>query len=410
MARLGFDGHQPRVQQALVVQDGIHGAHHRVARTLVREHPHGNGFFEVGVDLLVRRAVPRVAAPAFFFVAMPQRLAFSTFLLFDVESRAFAFGAEFSGEDAVPLALFLRLVDDHVAVAPLNAFVEGPFRFASAAQIPVEGGLKFLAQVPLHRCFCSRLEAAINGGMDLDAIPVKVVLGSVCLGQHPFTLSVLRSKKFLQLRPQGLSEIRRQPFVVADFLVIQSERECLQRIHFLLRQSAVTGHLSEDHIAAVQNQFRTTQGVEKRAVLQHAHQHGRLVNLQLVDVFVEINVGRGFDAHRLVQEIVSVQVECDDFVFGVKPFEACSNDPLFRFLQEGPLQSAGAVVLLREKLFGQLLSQCRPAPALTHEGNRPGQSDEIDAAVSFKTRIFGADKGLDQVVRQLPKPSIRTVL
>ena len=121
------------------------------------------------------------------------------------------------------------------------------------------------------------------------------------------------------------------------------------------------------------------------------------MQLQFAHVLVEVDVGGGLHPDRLVQEIVAVEVEGDDFVFGVEPFEARRDDPLFRFLEERPLQPARPVVLLGEELFGQLLGEGRPAAALAHVCDGPCQTDEVDAAVAGESGVLGADEGVDEV-------------
>ena len=165
--------------------------------------------------------MPCVAAAAFLLVAVPNGIAFGVVLLFDVEARTFTFGAELSGVDAVPLTLLFRLVDDQVAVAPFNAFVKRPFRLAPRPEIAVEGGLQLFAEVALYRRFGRGLQPTVEGRVHLDAVAVQVVRGAVCFGEYPVTLGVFRAEQFLQFCPQGFAEIRRQAFVVADFLVIQ---------------------------------------------------------------------------------------------------------------------------------------------------------------------------------------------
>ena len=397
MTGLRFNGHQPRMQQALVVEDGVERAQYGVARSLVGEDPHRDRLLELGVNFFGRWPVPRVAAPAFLLIAVPDGIAFGVVLLFDVEARTFTFGAELSGVDAVALALLLRLVDDQVAVAPFNAFVKRPFRLAPRPEIAVEGGLQLFAEVALYRRFGRSLQPAVEGRVHLNAVAVQVVRGAVCFGKHPITLGVFRAEQFLQFRPEGLAEIRCQAFVVADFLVIQPQGEGPQRIGFGIGDAAVALHLPKHHIPPVEHELGTPQRIEQRAVFEHAHQHGRFMQLQFAHVLVEVDVGGGLHPDRLVQEIVAVEVEGDDFVFGVEPFEARRDDPLFRFLEERPLQPARPVVLLGEELFGQLLGEGRPAAALAHVCDGPCQTDEVDAAVAGESGVLGADEGVDEV-------------
>ena len=127
MAGLRLNGHQSRMQQALVVQNGIKRAQYGVARSLVREDPHRHRLLELRVNFFGRWPVPRVAASAFLLIAMPGGIAFGVFVLFDVEAGAFTFRAKLAGVDAVTLALLFGLVDDQVAVAAFDAFIKRPF-------------------------------------------------------------------------------------------------------------------------------------------------------------------------------------------------------------------------------------------------------------------------------------------
>jgi len=112
MTGLRFNGHQSRMQQALVVQDGIERAQYGIAWPFVCENPHLHRLLELRVNFFGRWPVPCVAAAAFLLVAVPDGIAFGIVVLFDVEARAFTFGAELAGVDAVPLALLFGLVDD----------------------------------------------------------------------------------------------------------------------------------------------------------------------------------------------------------------------------------------------------------------------------------------------------------
>ena len=134
------------------------------------------------------------------------------------------------------------------------------------------------------------------------------------------------------------------------------------------------------------------------------------MQLQFAHVLIEVDVGSGLHSDSLVQEVVAVEVEGDDFVFGVESFQPRGDDPLFWFLEERPLQRTSAVVLLRKELFGQLLGEGRPTAALAHVRNGPCQTDEVDAAMSREACVLGADERVDEVGRQFAVPGVGTVL
>ena len=92
------------------------------------------------------------------------------------------------------------------------------------------------------------------------------------------------------------------------------------------------------------------------------------------------------------------------------PLQTGGDDPLLGLLEHGPLEEAGGLVLVGEQELGQLLGDGGPAAALAHEGDRPGQTDEVDAGVLVKTRVLGADQGVHEVGRQGFEAGVRPVL
>ena len=114
----------------------------------------------------------------------------------------------------------------------------------------------------LYRRFGRGLQPAVEGRVHLDAVAVQVVRCAVCFGEHPVALGVFCAEQFLQLCPQGFAEIRRQAFVVADLLVIQSQGKGAQRVRLGLVDAAVALHLTEHHVTPVEHELRTPQRVE----------------------------------------------------------------------------------------------------------------------------------------------------
>ena len=254
------------------------------------------------------------------------------------------------------------------------------------------------------------LHAAVDRGDDPEAVAVDVVGRAVGFGQHVIAVLVFLREHLLEFCAKRLPEVRGGTLVVAHTLKLQTQRLRLQRIGQSSVEVPVFGHLGQHHIPAVLHQFGAAERVVEGTVFEHAHQHGRLLHVQLGGGLVEVHIRRAFDAHRLVDEVVTVEVQRDDFLLGVVALEAGGDDPLLGLLEHRTLKEAGRLVLVGEQKLGELLGDRRPPASLAHEGNGAGQSDEVDAGVVVKTRVLGADERVDQMGRQVFESGVRTVL
>ena len=91
-------------------------------------------------------------------------------------------------------------------------------------------------------------------------------------------------------------------------------------------------HLIEHDCTAVLGLLWTTDGVVERRVLQHPHEHSRLLDIKLGRELVEIDAGRRTDADGIVAEVEMVEIHIDDLLLGVKLLELHGNDPFDGFL------------------------------------------------------------------------------
>ena len=128
---------------------------------------------------------------------------------------------------------------------------------------------------------------------------------------------------------------------MADALELQPERLKLQRVGRGGSEVAVFGHLRKHHISAFLHKLRTAKRVVKRAVFEHAHQHRRLLHIELRRRLVEVHIGRAFNPDRLVDKVVAVEVKGDDFLLGVVAFQAGGDDPLLGLLEYCAFKKAG---------------------------------------------------------------------
>ena len=104
------------------------------------------------------------------------------------------------------------------------------------------------------------------------------------------------------------------------------------------------------------------------------------------------------DAHGLVQKVELIEIQGNDFVFGVARLQLQGNDPLFEFLQHPPHFGGGRFV---EHLLGQLLRQGGSSALGAQAGQGAAQGPEVYAGMLVKALVFGGDQGLHQMRRQL---------
>ena len=197
---------------------------------------------------------------------------------------------------------------------------------------------------------------------------------------------------------------------MADTLELKAQWQGLQRVGFGGFEVAVFGHLRKHDVAPVQHHLGAPQGVVQGTVFQHAHEHRRLLDVQIGSALVEVDVGRAFDAHGLVDEVVAVEVQRHDFFLRVVAFQPRSDDPLLGFLQHGTLKKAGGLVLVGEQQFGQLLGDRGPSPSFAHVSDGARQPDEIHARVAVVAGVFGGQKGIHQMRRQGLEAGVGSVL
>ena len=402
-------GDQTRVQNRLPVQDAVHRRQDGVHGPTVREDLHGHRLLEKRAHLLVGPRRPCVAAPALFPVAEMPVLSIRQLGRGDVESRAVAGRTKLANALLVAVRVAHGDVEDGLSGFRFDVLEKRCHVFGSVAQVTLEACLQFAREVAVHGVFGVGLHPAVDRGDDAKAVPVDVVGRAVRLRQHVLAVPILLREHLLQFGTKRLTEIGRGAFVVAHALELQPEGQGLQGICDGLFEVAVFGHLTEHDVATVLHQFRAAKRIEQGAVFEHAHQHRRLLDVELRSRFVEVDVRRALNADSLVDEVVAVEVERDDLLLGVVPFEARGDDPLLGFLQHRPLEETGRLVLVGEEEFGELLRHRRPAAALAHEGDGTRQANEVNARVVVKARVLRADQGVHEVGRKGLVPGVGTV-
>ena len=147
-------------------------------------------------------------------------------------------------------------------------------------QLTLEGGLNFLAEVFSHGLLGVTLHAAVDGGVNLQAILVHIVMLAVGLA--------VAAAPVLHVAAQVFAQVGSQTVVVAlRRVVAHVERLGLIGFIVLVAQVVVAVHLVEHRIATCQRVVGVQYGTVGRGGLEQTHQHGSLVHVELRRCLVE---------------------------------------------------------------------------------------------------------------------------
>ena len=186
--------------------------------------------------------------------------------------------------------------------------------------------------------------------------------------------------------------------------VVQHDGQRRDRVALPARQRPGLLHARKHEVAAREGVVRIAhRGVARRGV-HHAHQHGRLLHVQLVGLLVEERVGRRLDAVGVRAELHRIEVHRGDLLLGIVVFEFEGRDPLFQLRRhELGLADDGAAVagrVAREEVLGQLLGDGRAAAlrGVLHQQRLHGharQRGDVDARMAAEADVLGRDKRRD---------------
>ena len=316
-AGLGLYAQQADLVNGLHVLDGVPGAHDRVA----------------------------VAAPG-------------KYLHFDRLLKGLHGGlfAEARIQQVLPAPRLLhRLGNDLVGPGHRIPVVKIKRTRGAAFDLP-EKRLLELGHVLFHGLFGGALHAAVDRGVNFQAVGVEVVLASVGLavGFDPF----------LHKLADVLAQVGRQALVVPARGEVDLHRNRLQGVRLFFGQVVAPLHLVNHRVAAVERGLLAAFAgrIIKPGVFAHAHQRGGLFDGQFVGLLAEVHVGRIVHAHTLIQKVELVEVHRNQLLFGVARLELHGNDPFLGLLEQA-LKSARRLV---EHLLGKLLRD-RGTPAVAAE-------------------------------------------
>ena len=139
----------------------------------------------------------------------------------------------------------------------------------------------------------------------------------------------------------------------------------MQAVLFCYGKHAVFNHLHEHLVAALFGTFWVAFRIVEGGVFCHGDEYRSLLYGEVNGLLVEVYAGGRIDTYGLVEKVQLVQIQGNDFVFRIEPFELYRNDPFAQFLSNALHQiTRGFVVLhlrqlLRERRAPTFGSQIR---------------------------------------------------
>ena len=190
-------------------------------------------------------------------------------------------------------------------------------------------------------------------------------------------------------------------------MVLNLQRYLCQGITLGFGEKTVLRHLRENGITAGQSPIVVTNRVVERRVFTQAHQHRRLLYLEVGRVSRKIDLSSRAYADGIVEKVKLIEVHSDDFLLGVETLNTRRYHPFDRLLQ-GPgkdiMGSRGP------DLLDQLLRQGRTATAAAEQEDGPRQRLGIYAGVLVKTYILCGYQSINEVGTQFRITDPDTVL
>ncbi len=186
--------------------------------------------------------------------------------------------------------------------------------------------------------------------------------------------------------------------------VVQHDGQHAERVALRRVEGSGRLHALQHEVAARQGVLGVAHGRVARGGVHHAHEHGRLLDVEFVGFLIKEGVGRRLDAVGVRSVLHRVEVHGGDLLLRVVVFEFEGRDPLLEF-REHQLAGAGDASatsdrVAREEVLGQLLRDGRAA-ALRRVAQRDGlhahahQRRQVDARVAAEARILGGHERRD---------------
>ena len=308
---------------------------------------------------------------------------------------------------AIPLRATLGAVEDALRLL-LRESVEGMIgiRLLLFVETSLQTGNLMLliihVKMLIYSTFRIRLHGRVDGGVDFQTIGIYIIWCTVGFEMLWIVEEVL------QVGAHILTEIGSLAGGMVFLHKLQYQRFFLIFLTLFFRDKTIFLHLGNHNVAASLGLFWTSARVVTARCFQHTDQQCRLLYGKFLRSGVEIAVRSRLNTHGLMRKIYRIEVKGEDFILRVFPFEHNGHNPFlqFRLHQTHPFLS-GIEVL------SQLLGNGTTTAVIAVEHQSHGhtaQRTDVDTRVFVKTGIFGGEKGVDDVGRQIRVAAVGAVL
>ena len=271
------------------------------------------------------------------------------------------------------------------------------------------------------------LHLVIDGGVYAQAVPVEVVLRAVGLLVlvEPAVNRVLAPAQGIRtvvlivlvigplrlgrrhIATKHIPEVRGASGIVILHLIGQLYWNLNYGVPLRSRDVSVLRHLSYHEIAPFQGTVRVEHGIVARRLVDHTHEQGRLLDVQVGRVLSKEGLGRSLDSVCAAAEEDGIQVHVHDFLLGVVAFQLHCRNPFLELGAHhnhlGPSRNPAVHFLSRIeglcKLLGDGASAALAGVAEQYGLHRhTGEAAHIDAGMPVETGVLRGDGRIHEML------------
>ena len=232
------------------------------------------------------------------------------------------------------------------------------------------------------------LHAGVDGGVDLQTAGIEVV--AVVLAP------------VLEVVGNSLAEICGLTVVVALDAIVERDGLEFECVVGGLRKMAVTHHIVEHRVAALETVVGVDAGIIICGGLEHTHKDGSLVGGEILGGGAEVGLARRLDTEGIAAEINRVGIHGEDVALVEDILKLDCGNPLlalhYQYLKTGDAtkKTCGVVGADTEEVLCQLLGDGGGTAGVVMDGcvlDGGKHANEVDALVMIESLVLGIDEG-----------------
>ena len=200
---------------------------------------------------------------------------------------------------------------------------------------------------------------------------------------------------------------------------VQLDGQRLNRVALRAGQIAFLPHAADDRVAPCERPVGIAARAVPRRRIDDAHEHRRLLHVQLRRQLVEKSPRSGLDPVSIAAVRNRIEVHRDDLLFRIVILEHDGRNPLLELGYDEFGTFRDRIVIdgriARIQVLGQLLRDrtASPLPPVAQRerlDGHPGQRDEIDSRMGIEAHVLGRYQRGHQRGRKLVVIDVRPVL